>query len=200
MSLMQRWTTAPRVVKIAVLGGAGIAGYFLVGEPCLDAWNRLNTSADKDQAVLEKFAAVEADLRKAGETVALGTKQFGKVEFPGDPEQRPLAFNRAVDDILRKHGVRGQTSTTRTVGLGPGALTTRVGADMKVDRLTRALEFQAPPEQIAAILADLEQHPLVTTVSTIQLRSGDSRQEGRNLTASMTIETWMLAKKGARGR
>jgi hypothetical protein len=200
MSLRDRWKALPRAAKFGTIGVAGIAAYFLIGEPALDAWNRFSTRADQDQAVLEKFALAEADLKRAGETLRLGSKQYGKVEFPGDPEARPLAFNRAVDEILRKHNVRGQTSTTRTVGLGPGALTTKVGQDNRVDRLTRALEFQGEPEQIAAVLADLEKHPLVTAVSMVHVRSSDARQEGRNLTASLTVETWMLAKKGARGR
>ena len=61
MSLRDRWKALPRAAKFGTIGVAGIAAYFLIGEPALDAWNRFSTRADQDQAVLEKFALAEAD-------------------------------------------------------------------------------------------------------------------------------------------
>jgi hypothetical protein len=74
-----------------------------------------------------------------------------------------------------------------------------VDSAFRVERLVTDLQLTGEPEAIAAIIADLERHPLVTTLSRVQMRKAEGRDTGRSLRASISVETWVLVKK-ARNR
>ncbi|MDX2131435.1 MAG: hypothetical protein SFY69_05230 [Planctomycetota bacterium] len=196
MALAQRYTSLPRSARWLIMLVVGVGVYFGVVEPGLDVFNGFVGRGDAAEAVLERYMGASDTIKRAGETALLGVRQYGEVEYPGDPESRPPALNKAIDEILRKHGVTGQTSTTRTTPLGRGPLVTRAGATHKIDRLTKVLEFQADPDVVALVLADLEQNPLVTTISNVQIRQGEGRdRSAKVVSASITVESWLLARK-----
>src|SRR5262245_57816878 len=198
--LRDRWVNLPRAVRWTMLFGLFVVFYFGVVEPVVDRYNDFKNAANKSEASLAMFASAGDSLKNAAVRVAVGTQNFGTVEFPGDPDQRSVAFNQAVDAILAKHNVRA-TSTTRPAAMGSGPLLGKLGADYRVDKLTKMIEFRAEPEQVSAVLADLEKSPLVTTISLVFIRRTDVRDQGsRELSATITAETWLLAKKGARPR
>lgn len=195
--LMRKLGALPRAARWGLAFVVLLALYFVAIEPAIEWRNRISAGADRDAAMLSRFEAADDTVKRARDTVLTGQFHFGEVEYPGDPETRPLAFNRAVDEVLRKHGVSGQTSTTRTVAMGSGPLTSRVGATHRVERLTRQIEFQAAPEAAAGVIADLEQSPLVATISNVQVRQLDARDKAeRAVTTSLTVEAWLLSKKG----
>jgi hypothetical protein len=182
----------------ALLGLAGIAGYFLAAEPVIDRVRALSGKASDAERRLRDYAEKEARLRAADESVRLGEQQFGVVELPGDPEQRPLAFGKAVDEVVRKHGVSNVTSTTRTQPMSTGELTKFVEKEQtRVERSIKELTFLATPEALGAILADLEREPLVTTISRVEARQSEGNDKvERLLRVRIAAESWVLAKKG----
>lgn len=196
MTLLDRYRRLPRSARWLVMLVAVVVLYFGVVEPTLDVYNRAVGRGDAAQAVLERYLGAGDTIKRAGETALLGVRQFGEVEYPGDPETRPPAMNKVIDEILRKHGVTGQTSTTRTTPLARGPLVTRVSATHRIERLTKVLEFQADPDVVAKVIADLEQNPIVTTISNVQVRQAEGRARGtKQVAASITVESWLLARK-----
>lgn len=193
-----RWASMPRSMRWALLGALGIGSYFAVVEPVIDRVRTLSGKAADAERRLRDYAGKEARLRAADESVRLGEQQFGALELPGDPEQRPLAFGRAVDEIVRKHGVSDVTSTTRTQPLSTGELTKFVDKDQtRVERSIKELTFLATPEALGAILADLEREPLVTTISRVEARQSEGNDKvERLLRVRIATESWLLAKKG----
>lgn len=194
--LLRRYEGLPRVARWGVWGVAAVVLYFAVVEPVIDRVNRYASLADARQATLEAYERSAGTLRAAGETTALGQRRHGVVEMPGDPESRPLAFNQAVDEVLKKHGVGEQRTTSRTVPLGTGPLTLKVGAEYRVDRLMKDIEFQAEPEVVAAVIADLERTPVVAAVTRVQVRQAEDREKGgRRVRVSLGVEAWQIVRK-----
>lgn len=175
-----------------------VAAYFGVIEPMMERFNHYQNLGDAKLADLERYEGARDFIKRSGDVALLGVRQFGGVESPGDPVTRPLAFDKVVSDVLKKHGVTGETITTRTTALtGSGAMVKKAtAATERIDRLTKVLEFQADPDLVLEILGDLEQNPLVTTISNVQVRQVESRgQPQKAVNASITVETWVRAKK-----
>lgn len=187
----------PRAVQWALLAAIAMVVYFLVVERTLDAINRFAGSSATREAMLASYAKTESDLRAAADTVLLGTKYYGDVAMPGDPEQRALEFNRAVDEILKKHDIREHTSTSRTSPMGPGRLVAKFGGEYRIDRLIKDIQFVADPDAVSGVVADLERNPVVASVSRVQIRQMDARDRSlHQVRANIAAETWLLARKG----
>jgi hypothetical protein len=198
-SLVNWYRSLPRAMRWLVWFGVGLAVYFLGVERVVDVLAALHARGDQHLAVLERYEGAAEAIRRSGDIALLGVRQNGNVEMPGDPVSRPLEFDRAVAEVLKKHGISGETITTRTTPLnGNYPLVKKAQRDnMRVDRLTKTLEFQAPPEVVVKVLADLEQNPKVTTISNVQMRAVESRgAPTTSVSASITIETWIMSRKG----
>lgn len=196
--LLLRWSALPRAARWATLAVLAVAAYFVLVEPSIDGYNRYASQADANESSLRRFEAAKDEVRRAGDTTLIGVKHFGVVSFPGDAEAQSLALNQAIDEILKRNGVEGHTSTTRTVPMGRGPLSEKVSQTYRLERLTKTVDFTASPEAVAWVIADLEQTPVVSTISNVVLKQVESRDRpGRVISASLTVETWVLAKKGA---
>jgi hypothetical protein len=63
--------------------------------------------------------------------------------------------------------------------------------------MMRDIQFAADPDAAAAILADLERNPIVSTISRLQVRQADGRDRNAKMVrVTMTVETWLQARKG----
>jgi hypothetical protein len=195
--LKARWQAMPRAMRWAVYALIGFAAYFALIEPAIDKTNALANRADIHEATLRAFTAEGGAQQKHVQTLELGMRRFGEVEFLGDESTRPLQFNAAVDRILREHAVSNAKSVTKPASLGQGVLTAKMGSEYRVVRLVRDIEFDAPPEAVAAVVAELERTPVVATVSRVMVRRLEGKAPGdRSVHATITAEAWMAAKKG----
>ncbi|MFZ4573163.1 MAG: hypothetical protein ACOYN0_02120 [Phycisphaerales bacterium] len=195
-SLAARWSTFPRAIRWAVLAGAGIAFYFGVAEPVLDATALIKSRADAKAAVLAQYQQNRLQLESADKMVAVGVSRLGNIEMPVASETRAVEFNRVIDEILSRHDLADRSSTSRSVPLGNNAaLNLVVDSADRVERLVTDLQIVAEPEAIAQIIADFERHPLVTTISRVQMRKAEGRDSGRSIRATLSVETWVLVKK-----
>ena len=199
-SFATRWAGLPRAIRWAAMGAAGVAFYFGVAEPVLDATSRVKARADAKAAILAQYQQNRQQMEAADKTVAIGVSRLGNIEMPVESETRAVEFNRVIDDILSRQDLADRSSTSRSVPLGNNStLNMVVDSAFRVERLVTDLQLTGEPEAIAAIIADLERHPLVTTLSRVQMRKAEGRDAGRALRASISVETWVLVKK-ARSR
>lgn len=199
-SLGHIWQRLPRVARWGVSAALSIGLYFIGMEPTVDQMAKYTSRADADATVLSQYASGGESLKNAARALSVGVRQFGEVKFPADPEQTALELNRTVDEILRKHGIEGVTTTSRVSSMGnKGPFATKMSTTHNVERVIKQVDFEAMPEPAFAVLADLEKSPLVTTISTVQIRQADARdRRNRNVVLSLTIEAWQLAKKGVK--
>jgi hypothetical protein len=186
----------PRAAKWGLLGLLVVGLYFTVVERDIDAINTIGSKADTSEVTLQKFAASSGPQKRALETLQLGVRQFGDIDFPTDQATRSVAFNKAVDKVLADQRVSGAKSRTKSAPLGQGPLTTKVGPDQRIDRMVRDIEFDATPEVVAEVVAGLERSPVVATISKVQVHQNESKDKGgRMVHAVVTAEAWFLTSK-----
>jgi hypothetical protein len=195
--LIERWKQQPRSMQWAILAALGLAAFYGLVDPLLEATEKVKSRADAKAAMLDQYQQNRQALETADKTVALGVSRLGNIEMPIESESRAVDFNRMIDDVLSRQDLGDRSSTSRTVPLGNNsALAGVIDASLKVDRLVTELQLTGQPEAIAQIIADLERNPLVTTISRVQMRKAEGRDSGRNIRASISVETWVLSKKG----
>jgi len=196
-TLSDKFASMPRAARWGLVGGAFILAYFIVIEPVVDATSRKASSNESKAAMIATHSKTAAAMQTAAEVRAQGVRKFGLVELPGDPEKRPLEFSQQVDAILKDHGIRESTSTSRTAPLGAGPLAAKIGADFRVDRMMRDIQFACDPDAAAAVIADLERCGIVSTISRLQIRQAEGKDKNAKMVrVTMTVETWLQARKG----
>lgn len=197
----ERFRSLPRAVRWLGVFVLLLAGYFLVCEPVIDLTNKVSARADDKAA---KLAAAESNvetLSAAYGDVKSGLQRHGPILLPGEPKARSEALNKRINAVLQSHSVRDHTATAKEVSLSPGPLAKAIGETNTVERLVMELQFEASPETVAAVLADLERSPEVSMVSRFQVRrstpaSGGKSSGPRTLKATLAVEGWQLVRKG----
>ncbi len=188
--LLETYRSLPRAARWGVAAVGAVLGYFVVVEPVVDTTLSLNARADARAEAIR-----EVRIEGASESTALGLRMHGQVDLPGDARERAVAFDRRVLAVLESHAVKDHTSTTRTVPLTTGPLLAALApTNQRVERRIREVQFEASPEALSGVLADLERTPEVAAVSRVQIRKGDDG--GRAIRATVAVETWVLTKKG----
>ena len=192
----EAFNSLPRAMKWAIFGLGLVLVYFAAVEPMVERINGAANVADQHEATVLVFTAQGGTQRKALDTLKLGLRHHGEVEYLGDESSRTLQFNSAVDKILREHNVSAPKSSTKNVSLGQGVLASKLGSDTRVVRIVRDIDFDATPEEVAAVVAALERTPVVATISRGSIRTIDGRESERMVHATITAEAWISAKKG----
>jgi hypothetical protein len=187
----------PRAFKWAIGAAMLVALYFAAIEPAIDKINQWTGQANDSESKLAAFANSTGPQKQALDTFTLGARHFGDVEFPGDPASgRAAAFNRAINKVLDERKVVNAKSRSKTAPLGNGPLTSKLGNDVKVERVVRDIEFDATPETVADVISDIEQIPVVAAVSRVQVHSIDSKDKSARLVhAVISAEAWQLAPR-----
>jgi hypothetical protein len=209
MTAVMNWfQSLPRAGKWGALFVLACAAYFGLIEPAMLATSRLSAKAEALDESLSKLNALGGS---AGDAVALTS--FGAPLLPGDPESRQDLVYNAVNSILARHGVRDRDITERqsplrnedaTALLGSTATAATDGERPGVTRLILEITFDASPETISAIVADLEAAPEIATLSRVKFdrnsggngsRSSRGVGLGRNLRATIVPEAWVATRQ-----
>lgn len=190
MSLLERFHTAPRVVRWAALALTAIAAYFLLIEPALDATSSYNARADVMQAGIDRLTASD----DSSSASALSAQQFGQPLLPGGPE-RTAALNARVESLLRDRRVSDLSIRARTPVALPRVSFAAVLPDNRVaQRLILDIQFEAAPSDAVAFLADLERAPEVSAISRVTFRT--VQRDGVTLVQfAVSPESWIFAPR-----
>jgi hypothetical protein len=192
------YRSLPRAARWSLWALAGVLAYFAAVEPLVDLYASLNRRVTERSALLVGFDRSRHKADDALASVATGIARFGEVAPPGDPDARPDAFGRKVAAVLTSHGIKDQKTTTRSSALGRGPLLDSLGQGAQVMRYAIEVQFDGTPEQVGAIIADLERTPEVAAVTKVQIRRLDE-DRSRTVHATISAETWLLSRKSGRG-
>lgn len=199
-ALIDRYRSIPRSGQWLILFVIGLGLFFGVVLPVLDQANAWKNKADTKLARLSR-SGHEAEVLSAAEgEIKNGLARFGPVELPGIAKERSDALNRKIGQVLRAHGVTNHTSSVKEMPLGSASFDQEFGADVRVERLVAELQFDASPETVAAVLAELEQSPEVAAVSRLQIRKGtgngqEKKSASKTVKATIAVEAWQLVRK-----
>lgn len=182
-----------------------LGAYFLVVETVLDSTNALNSKADALAAGLKQEADLLSPDSPKGRLLSEGRRLFGEPLLPGDPGNRPEAVHAAIDRILDKHGVSKRTKNERRVPFRGDELTNLLGAAVaqkSAERMILDIIFEASPEDVTAIVAELEQAKEIALISKVELRRPDAGRDarsgtpvssGRILKVTISPEAWIVS-------
>lgn len=202
-SIEQTIRDLPRAGRWLLIAAGAFVGYFAIVQPVLDTILNLNGRAAGARSELGYEGRERAAREQAGAEVRAGTGMFGTVAFPGEAAERSQAFNRRINEVLSKNAVTGDRRITRTAPMEPGAMDAFAGQNKRVDRLIMDIQFNASPEQVSAVLADLESSPEIAAISRVQLRretgSEGGAAPGRTLRVNLSAEAWLLSRKEGGG-
>ena len=204
-ALLLKYNSLPRAGKWLVWALAVIVAYFGVVEPVLNATNAARARADTLAAGLDKERALTSPDSDQGRILENGRRSFGEPYLPEDPNNRPEALHSLVDTILEKRGVSSRVKSERRIRIAGDEAVKLLGplaASSVVERLILDVTFEAAPDTIVAILADLEQAKEVAAVSRVEIRrldtgggrSGAPASNAKIVKATLSPEAWIVTR------
>lgn len=195
-SIRERYSSLPRATKWAIWGAVVIGLYFGFVEPAVENMNRTNIRADKQAKELSDFAREREARRSADAATTEGIARYGQVEPPGPPGARSEIFNKRIADVLKAADVKQPSIQTREVELAKGPLSAKLAADERVERLINQITFEADPEKVSSVIAELEKIPEVAAVSRVEIKTAAPNDKTtRLLKATVVAEAWQIKKK-----
>ena len=193
--LIAKYRRLPRAGRWGLWALVVVAVSVGLVEPILDRINTVNGKADDRAGAL--IALAKNPIGEHASEMVSGVRKFGDVLLPGDPDIRSVAFEKRITAVLDKHKIKNNSTTSRTMPLGQGPLRDVYGEGERIDRLVREVQFEGTPEQIAAVVSDLENAPEIAAVSRVQVRRGDQQDTAaRMLKVTVAAEAWVVGKKG----
>lgn len=206
--LFARFSALPRAARWSILTAAVIVLYFAVIEPVLDATNSLRNRADATAAALAR----ERDLRTAA-APASAAAVLGSPALPAPAPQAKQALYKRIEAVFAEHRLNPDI-IERTSPLRAPQADSLTAYDERLDRLILDLSFEAAPETVTSIIAQLEQAPEIAAISRLQLRrieparattpapSGRAAQAqpapAPRLRATIAAEAWVKTRTGSR--
>ncbi len=196
--LVSRIAALPRAVQWVLLAGAVLAAYLGIVEPLLGLHERYASEADRAAIRLAELRGIARGRSDNFTKLDLGARYHGEVRKPVGVDASKSAVESLIEELFQKHDVpKGWSFQTRTAALTNPALRSAFadpGRDENVYRLVYDLSFEATPEQVSAVLADLERSPVVHAVGHVVLRVVDG--DTRRVAARIEPEVWVVQASG----
>jgi len=194
MRLFRFVSGLPSVAKIALAAALVFVGYLLVVEPVVERIAVLNTRAEDAAKAGEALDSRSRNNQQTLSRVTTGERRFGIVEPPADYEARLDEFNTRVNGILRDAGVRDITIANRTARAPKGDLDRFAASGHQIERAIKDIRFTATPEEFTRVLSAIEQLPVVSGVTRVNVqRESDG---SRRVRVDLSAETWVLVSSG----
>ncbi|MDG2423218.1 MAG: hypothetical protein P8M22_04500 [Phycisphaerales bacterium] len=190
---LDRFQELPRVMQWVALAAIFLIAFLLwakLVQPTAQGWADNADRIELDLQRLKSDAEVPSDIRNA----AIG---FGDLKLPDRKQQGSLQLAQHVQELLEDRGIKNDSFTmhrptpinsSKSAGLTPG--------NEKLERLKVDLDFQSKPQVAVDIIAELESDPAIEAISSVKLD-----REGKGvLRVRLTLESWVRAGRGGRGR
>jgi hypothetical protein len=203
-SLLSAYRKLPRAGKWLVAFAGFCIAYFAVIDPIMAHTAEVRSRADTLEADAARDRALADAESDDGRALAAGVSNFGAPLVPSDRANRAESFRSAVDAVLERHGVTNSTQTERESAFGSAAqIETVAGPGARVRRVALELTFEATPEAVVAVIADLERTPGVAAVGRVRIdRAATAARFGfeeestedptRLVRATVVPEAWVI--------
>lgn len=189
MSLSDTWRNTSPVIRWSLVAGVVVLGGYFALTPLWNKAESLKRRGDSLESALRKRADFATEKSIDGAVITGTLEKLGSPNMPG--KLKAEAFARVVDGVLSRNQVVGSV-TERKVRLATEATAT-LGMGT-IDRLILEVTFEATPDTVVAILAELEKAPEVAAVSRVRIDKSVARDEGsQTVRATITPEAWVLA-------
>ena len=195
-ALIQQFTSLPRAVKWLIYLMLFMVGFFLLIKPALNFSDTVSEKAAKLESALAARNDFNASESGNGGIITALQGVYGTPLRPGGG-LNPESFRRVVNGILENHNITDSTINERPKVQMSGLTPEQASAlgIASVDRLILEVTFEAHPEDVIAILAELERSPEVASVSRVKIDKAVSRlaDDDHLVRATLTPEAWIAA-------
>lgn len=189
--LKQRYRAMPQRQQWLLIGVAAVVGFLLVDQYLWAQAEEWRVSGDRIEAALARSRSVQANVTS---DLQRSVATFGPVEPPSKDDAGRVALGNAVNEVLKKHRVAGSSFDSRAGQRIKDSNATVFNGGL--ERLQAELKFESTAEELPKILADLEAHPDIETISGMRLQRNE---QTRKITVQATVECWVVPGAGSRG-
>ncbi len=140
---------------------------------------------------------MESDLTRTSQSISLDPKSrnaamtYGAIDLPNAKSDGSLALIEIVQEIMSRQGIKNDTffqsqSNTIKASLLPGI----ARAGEKIERIKGELDFTTPPAKAIQIIADLEAHPGIESVTSIRI----DKAGNKDVRTRLSLEAWVRTR------
>ena len=195
MTLMSRISELPPVVKFALGAGVFLLGFVLVVEPVLDIQSDLSMRAERARTSLAEYVVDANEQSRLDTQISRDRERYGPVAMPASFEQRSAELDKDIRRILDENAIQRESIVARLSQMPRNALGDVLSPGQSVEQVKKTIRFDATPEQLANVIAALEQSPFVVGIAHIDIRR--ERDGRRRVLVDLTVDSWVLARQGA---
>lgn len=153
-------------------------------EPTSTAWSE---TADR----------MESDLARTSESISLDPRSrnaamtYGAIALPDTKSDGSQALIELVQYIMSGQGIKndtfyqGQSNTIKASSL-PGI----AGPGEKIERIKGELDFTTTPDKAIRVIADLESHPGIESVTSIRI----DKAGNKDVRTRLSLEAWVRSR------
>ena len=195
MTLFSRISELPPVLKFALGAGLFLLGYLFVIEPVLNVQSDLSMRAERARTSLAGYVADASELSRLDTQVRRDEERYGPVAMPASFEQRSAELDKDIRRILDENAIERESIVARLSQMPRNALGDVLSPGQSVEQVKKTIRFDATPEQLANVIAALEESPFVVGIAHIDIRR--ERDGRRRVLVDLTVDSWVLARQGA---
>jgi hypothetical protein len=195
VSIFYRINQMPVVIKFALGAGGVLVLFLLVIEPLLDAQSDLSARAERARVALAGYVEDANERTRLSAQVSRGEERYGPVAMPASFEERSAELDESIRTILDENAIERESIVTRFNAMPRGTLQDILASGQSVELIIKTIRFDATPEELANVVAALEESPSVVGISHIDIRR--DREGQRRVLVDLTVDGWVIERQGA---
>lgn len=200
-TLLDRFNQLPRSMRWLLIAVLVVVGVFVVDDY---VWSQAREWRDQAARLESDLAAARAASTRLAEVdrMKAAIENLGPVRVPRplpDAEGRDTAaLNNAVNEVLKKYPVSNDRFDAKGVNRLPtGVLLGLISGNQRAAYVSGELKFEGNPDDVIAIIADLEASADIDAVSTVRIAKATGA--ARRLSVTLTVEAWTISAGGGGG-
>jgi len=188
---VDRIRSLPRPAQVGIVVVALIAGWWI----CRDTvWAWAGGFSREAEEMRDLLARGRDQTDRRLLSVRDAVIAHGAVQPPRRPADGSAQLAQEATRIIKvNEGVSNFKYEARTATkLPPSALREVIGDRQRAERAIAELQFEASPEIVSRVIADLEASPSIDAISTLRLQRLDGPKK---LRVKMIIEAWVVGSE-----
>ncbi len=191
-ALTGRFKALPARQQWMLVGLAVVGFYFVADEYLWSVARQWESNGDRIESALNRSSSRNALVTPE---LVRAVSVFGAVEPPGRNDQDRIELGNAINEVFKRHNVTGSSFDSRAAQRlkDPDG---NIFGGIGIDRVQAEVKFEVTPDELPKVLAEIEAHPAVESISTLRLqRTPDAT---KRMQVQATIEAWVQAGRSNR--
>jgi hypothetical protein len=184
--IAESYRNLPRAMKWLVWLVVGMALYFAVLEPAVNAMIEYRERSELALASIEKYNKADETDRSV---INDGIKRWGNVLPPGPDQTRVLQAKTAIIEVLARHDLARDRSSTTERSPTKLKMTESAASNVEYWRGPIEVKFSAKPHIAMEVIGDLEMIPSIAQIASVRIRRQTDRAE---VEVTLVADAWFI--------